>query len=203
MGDFGYQLVSAPVVMSHGMFFSLFLQVYLLRIGVNKSIALQAGVFAAITQIFAIPFFGYLGDRWGNRTVLEIGAGKWNHLAFFFFPLVDSKDPLLIIMACIVGMFIQAALWAPLASFIPQLFPTPIRYTGAGLGFQLAGIFGGAFAPLIAVALLDKYNSNLPISLYVAISLIFVALWLHLFLVKHKIKRIIISQTLIATPNLP
>lgn len=154
--------------------FSLFLQIYLLRIGVDKSIALQAGIFAAITQMFAIPFFGYLGDRFGNRTILEIGSAAGILWAFAFFPLVNSKDPLWIILACVVGMFIQAALWAPLASFIPKLFPTSVRYTGAGFGFQLAGIFGASFAPLIALTLLDKYNSTLPVSIYVTTSLAFV-----------------------------
>jgi MFS family permease len=148
--------------------FSLFLTIYLVRIGVAKSIALQAGMLAACTQIFAIPLFGYLADKWGSRTVLTLGALGGMVWAFIFFQLVDTKIPSQIILACIGGMFIQAALWAPLASFLPEMFPTHVRFTGAGLGFQLAGIAGGAFAPIICLSLLNEYGSSQPVAIYVA-----------------------------------
>ena len=148
--------------------FSLFLQVYLVRIGVPKTVALTAGIAAACVQIFAIPFFGHLADRWGNRTVLTSGALAGAVWAFIFFQMVDTKVPSMIIMASMVGMFIQAALWAPLASFLPAMFPTRVRFTGAGLGFQLAGIVGGAFAPIIALTLLNHYDGSMPVAIYVA-----------------------------------
>ena len=148
--------------------FSLFLQVYLVRIGVPKTVALTAGIAAACVQIFAIPFFGHLADRWGNRTVLTGGALAGAVWAFIFFQMVETKVPSMIITASMVGMFIQAALWAPLASFLPAMFPTQVRFTGAGLGFQLAGIVGGAFAPIIALTLLNHYDSSMPVAIYVA-----------------------------------
>lgn len=155
--------------------FSLFLQVYLVRIGLSKSVALQAGIFAALTQVFAIPFFGHLADRWGSRTILAGGAIAGMVWAFVFFRLVDTGVPTLAIMACMIGMFIQAALWAPLAAFLPEMFPTHVRCTGAGLGFQLAGIAGGAFAPLIALSLLDRFGS-MAVAAYVAGALAFVVI---------------------------
>lgn len=155
--------------------FSLFLQVYLVRIGVSKSIALQAGILAAITQIFAIPLFGHLADRWGNKAILVAGALAGACWAFVFFYMVDTKEPLQIIIACMVGMFIQAALWAPLASFLPAMFPTHVRFTGAGLGFQLAGIAGGAFAPIIALSLLTMYGTGQAVAVYVAVALLITA----------------------------
>ena len=154
--------------------FSLFLQVYLLRLGMSRAVALEAGVFAAVSQVFAIPLFGYLADRWGSRVVLGLGAVAGMVWVFVFFQMVDTRVPAQIIAACMVGMFIQAALWAPLAAFLPQMFPTHVRFTGAGLGFQLAGIAGGAFAPLIAVSLLDRYGSSTAVAIYVAGALAFV-----------------------------
>lgn len=148
--------------------FSLFLQVYLVRIGVPKTVALTAGIAAACVQIFAIPFFGHLADRWGNRAVLTGGALAGAVWAFIFFQMIETKVPSMIIMASMVGMLIQAALWAPLASFLPAMFPTHVRFTGAGLGFQLAGIVGGAFAPIIALTLLNHYDSSMPVAIYVA-----------------------------------
>jgi hypothetical protein len=52
------------------------------------------------------------------------------------------------------------------------MFPTQVRYSGASMGYQLAGILGGAVAPLISVALLDRYDTSLAVSLYVVAMLV-------------------------------
>jgi MFS family permease len=49
--------------------------------------------------------------------------------------------------------------YGPLASFIPEIFATRYRYSGAGLAFNLGGIIGGAVPPLISGALLAAYGS--------------------------------------------
>jgi fucose permease len=46
------------------------------------------------------------------------------------------------------------------------MFPTRVRYTGASMGYQLAGIIGGALAPIISVALLDRYDTSIAVSIY-------------------------------------
>jgi hypothetical protein len=62
-------------------------------------------------------------------------------------------------------------MWGPLASYLPEMFDTRVRCTGASVSFQLAGIFGNAPAPLIATGLLAYYQSSVPVSLYVSASL--------------------------------
>ena len=66
-----------------------------------------------------------------------------------------------------IALLFHAAMYGPQASFIAEMFPTKIRYSGASMGYQLAGIFGGALAPLISVALLNRYDTSLAVSLYV------------------------------------
>ncbi len=66
-----------------------------------------------------------------------------------------------------VALFFHAAMYGPQASFIAEMFPTKVRYTGASMGYQLAGILGGALAPIISVALLDRFDTSLVVSLYV------------------------------------
>jgi hypothetical protein len=39
------------------------------------------------------------------------------------------------------------------------------------MGYQLAGIVGGALAPIISVALLDRYDTSLAVSFYVVVVL--------------------------------
>ena len=77
-------------------------------------------------------------------------------------------------LASFVALFIVAAMYAPIASFIPEMFPTRVRCTGSSIGFQLAAVFGGAPAPLIAVPLVAMFGSSLPVSIYLAATLVLI-----------------------------
>ncbi len=55
----------------------------------------------------------------------------------------------------------------PQAALIAESFDADARYTGAGLGYQLASVIAGGPAPLIAVALLARYHSSTPVSFYI------------------------------------
>ena len=78
---------------------------------------------------------------------------------FVFFALLDTGNFALIVLAAVVALLLHAAMYGPQASFIAEMFPTAVRYTGASMGYQLAGILGGALAPIIATALLDRFES--------------------------------------------
>ena len=99
--------------------------------------------------------------------------------AFAFFALVQTKDPMYIMLASFVGMLFVSFMFSPLASFLPELFPTKVRVTGASLGFQFAGVFGGALAPIIATSLVAAYNSTTPVAIYLAVvcAIIVVSAW--------------------------
>lgn len=146
--------------------FALFPLIYLPHLGISRQIALYASIAAATGQAVGTPIFGYLCDRLSTRTILSYGAMANLVWAFVFFILIDSHNPMVIIFSAFVALFLLAAMWAPLAQHLPQMFPVEVRFTGAGVGFQTAGILGGALAPSICVSLLAVYNSSLPVSLY-------------------------------------
>ncbi|WP_427311152.1 MFS transporter [Cupriavidus sp. H39] len=147
--------------------FTLFLLYFVpTKLGLPKSIALNAVLLGALAQILFIPIAGLLADRIGRRPVLMIGGIGGAVWAFAFFALIKTGSPALIMLASFVGMVLVSFMFSPLASFLPELFATRVRVTGASLGFQFAGVFGGALAPLIAVGLLDRFGSTMPVALY-------------------------------------
>jgi MFS family permease len=48
--------------------------------------------------------------------------------------------------------------YGPLGTFLSELFPTNIRYSGTSLAFNMYGIIGAAFAPMIAIWLATHYS---------------------------------------------
>ena len=128
---------------------------------------LDAVLIAAGAQVVLIPAFGALSDRVGRRPVYlvgAIGAAVW---IFAFFAMLDTRQFALIAVATVVALVFHAAMYGPQASFIAEMFPTEVRYSGASMGYQLAGILGGALAPIISVALLDRFGTSVAVSLYV------------------------------------
>lgn len=99
---------------------------------------------------------------------------------FVFFPLLDSESSFFIVLAAVGGLLCHAAMYGPQAAFISELFPTRVRYSGASLGYQIAGVLGGALAPIISIALLKRFDCALPVALYVLGGLVItmVSVWL-------------------------
>ncbi len=139
-------------------------------LGQDKSMILKMLLIAAAFQFFLIPAVGALSDRIGRRPLYMVGAIGVAVWSFFFFGLLETNSSGSVFIAVAVGLFFHSLMYAPQAAFFSELFGTSVRYTGASVGYQLASIFAGALAPIIAVKLLgpaDVGNTFL-VGLYVA-----------------------------------
>lgn len=153
--------------------FALFILVYgPTYLGLPRSLALAASTVAAVAQMVSIPLFGMLSDRVGRRPVMMGGALAGIIYSFVFIAMLDSKNTTLVMIAPAIGLVVVAAMYAPVASFIPELFATRVRYTGSAVGFQLAGVFGGGFAPLIAIELLVLTQTGFSVAGYLSVTLL-------------------------------
>jgi MFS family permease len=102
--------------------------------------------------------FSAYSDRNGRKGIFMLGAilsGVW---AFAIFPLVDTGNFWLIVLALTFGLIFLAMMYGPQAAFFTELFSTEVRYSGATLGYQFGAIIGGAFAPTIAVKLWSDFD---------------------------------------------
>ena len=136
----------------------------------TRSLALNALLIGAAVQFFAIPFFAFLSDRIGRRPVYAFGGLGLAAWAFLFFPLLGSGNAGGIVLAIVVGLVLHGAMYGPQAAFISELFPTRIRYSGVSIAYQLTSIVAGSLAPIIALALYQRYESALPVAIYVAVT---------------------------------
>lgn len=148
--------------------FALFPMVYLPMIGVTADVAFLVGVFSSLGQIVGTPLFGKLCDHWGTRRVLILGAVVNIGFGFAYFAFLNTGSTPIIMLGAFLSLFCLSILWAPLASHLPAMFPVEVRYTATSIGFQAAGIFGGALAPTICLLLLENTGSGLSVAVYLA-----------------------------------
>jgi len=139
----------------------------------------QRGAHRLAVQIALIPLFGGLSDRYGRRPVYALGAVSAAVWAFVFFPLLSTRSPVVIVLATVVALITHAAMYGPQAAFIAELFSTELRYSGASMGYQIAGVLGGGIAPLVSIALAGATGTAFAVSFYVLamVVLTLIALW--------------------------
>jgi metabolite-proton symporter len=153
--------------------FALFILTYVTsELDLPRRAALMAVFIGSACQLALIPLFGALSDRIGRRAVYLLGALGAAAWVFAFFALLDTRSTAAIVAAAVVALLFHAAMYGPQAAFIAELFSTRLRYSGASLGYQLAGVFGGALAPIISLALLDRFGTPHAVSLYVVAALV-------------------------------
>ncbi|MDD7934133.1 MFS transporter [Actinomycetospora straminea] len=121
--------------------------------GFERAAVLSAVLVGSALQLGLVPAFGALSDRWNRRAVSAAavtGIGVW---VFVLFPLVGAGSFVLLVLGVVVGLALHAAAYGPQAAFITEQFSPRLRSTGSSLGYTLAGVLGGALAPLLLTSL--------------------------------------------------
>ncbi len=137
------------------------------KLGLPRSLILNGIMIAALAELVTIPLFGALSDRVGRRPLYIAGALISAALAFPVFWLLETRDPTIVVLTLVVVMSLTHGLmFGPQAAFMPELFGTRTRYSGASLGCQVSAAISGGFAPIIAAALLGWAGATWPISVY-------------------------------------
>lgn len=125
-------------------------------LGYSRQTFLGLECFAIIFLGLGIPLSSWLSDRVGRRPVLIAGGILTALFGFALAPLLGGGSMLLVTLFLCLGLFLMGLIFGPMGAFLPELFPTRVRYTGASLTYNLAGILGASLAPYIAQTLVDQ-----------------------------------------------
>ncbi|WP_144629482.1 MFS transporter [Arthrobacter woluwensis] len=136
----------------------------------DRPSVLLATALASFGWLIFTLWGGHLSDRLGRVRTFQLG---YIHLAVWAIPmwfLIDSRNIVLYFVALFVMTLGLGLSYGPQAALYAEMFPAKVRYSGVSIGYALGAVLGGAFAPMIADALLNQFHSSWVIGLYIALA---------------------------------
>jgi MFS family permease len=164
-------LTSAFVRMAEQAPFYLFIT-FVLSYG-TEGLKLERGsllndtLIAAALGFITVPLFGFLSDIFGRKLVYGVGIVAIALYAFPYFGLLNTRESGFVLLGIVLSLVFHDIMYGPQAALISETFGTGVRYSGAGLGYQLASVIAGGPAPLIATAIFASTGSSTGISWYI------------------------------------
>lgn len=139
-------------------------------IGYDRQALLWIGIGVCVLQVIMLPWLASLADRSSYLRMSMIGAVVMAITALIFFPLFNTGNVLLALVATVVAHASTTIAWAVVPPILTGAFPVEIRYTGISMAYQIGGIIGGGVAPLIATAILARSGNTTLVALYVVVA---------------------------------
>ncbi|MBB5209534.1 MFS transporter [Chiayiivirga flava] len=127
-------------------------------LGYTRETFLQLQMIGVLAFAATIPLSALTADRYGRRRVLIVATLAIAAFGLMFAPLFAAGNAIAVIAFLALGLGLMGLTYGPLGTALAELFPTPVRYTGASLTFNLAGIFGASLAPYAATWLAREYG---------------------------------------------
>ena len=128
-------------------------------LGHSRPFVLGMGMVAALVFGLAIALSAMYSDRIGRKKVIGISVALAVVWSLVVFPILDTGSAAAFALGLFVTLIIFGIAYGPAGALLPELFQARYRYTGAGLGYNLAGILGGALPPLAASAMVAAGNT--------------------------------------------
>ncbi|KQR87204.1 shikimate transporter [Burkholderia sp. Leaf177] len=141
------------------------------NLGMPRQFFLNIGLLVGAISILTIPCFAILADRFGRRRIYMIGAVIGMLSAVPFFLALDARSTVwIVVFSVMLANIAHDMIVSVQQPMFTELFGTEYRYSGAGVGYQVASVVGGGFTPFIAVALVSFAGGSWhPVAAYLAI----------------------------------
>ncbi|MDF2446837.1 MAG: putative transporter [Moraxellaceae bacterium] len=120
------------------------------ELGFSRQTFLGLECLAIVFMALAIPLSAWLADSHGRRPVMAAGCILAALSGFLMEPLFSSGSSVGITAFLAIELFLMGLIFSPMGAFLPEQFPTTVRYTGASVAYNLGGIVGASFAPYLA-----------------------------------------------------
>jgi MFS family permease len=136
-------------------------------LGLSRPTILACGIVAAAVGATVCALSALYSDRFGRRRVILTGnvlAIAWGLVVF---PLMQPGSALLFGVGLAGTLAVVGLSYGPAAAYLPEIFSTRYRCTAAGIGYNLAGILGGAL-PLIVAPRLTAAFGGIGVGVYMA-----------------------------------
>jgi MFS family permease len=127
-------------------------------LGYARSEFLVLQMIAVLFLTTTIPLSAILANRHGSRPLLMLSTVSVMVFGLLFAPLFRSGSTLGLLTFLSAGFAVVGLTWGPLGTALSDLFPASVRYTGASLSFNVAGILGASLAPYLATWLATRYG---------------------------------------------
>ncbi len=128
-----------------------------MKLGFTREKFLLAQMVGVLFFAAAIPVSAVVADRRGRRLTLALVSAGIALFGLGLAPLfAGGFSGALLTM--IVGFTLMGLTYGPLGTMLSELFPTAVRYTGASMTFNLAGILGASLAPYAATWLATHHG---------------------------------------------
>ena len=141
-------------------------------LGLERSQVLVAVLIGSAFQLVSIPLAGALSDLINRRllyAVAAVGAAVWS---FVFFVVTDGSSTVVLTIGIVLGLVFHSLMYGPQAAFIIEQFSPRLRSTGSSLAYTIAGVFGGAIAPLMFTIIYERTGSGFGIALYLTVAVV-------------------------------
>ena len=119
----------------------------------DREAFLGAQLGAIFFMALGIALAGKVADATSPKTVLLGAFAATIVVGLVMAPLLESGSIALVWVYLCFAMLVVGFIYGPVATYLPDLFPARVRYSGASIAFNVGGIFGGGLAPIIASAL--------------------------------------------------
>jgi MHS family proline/betaine transporter-like MFS transporter len=137
-------------------FFLAYIPTYLLTVaGVQPEVARASTLVGIAVLTVSIAAFGALSDRIGRRPLLLIGSGGFVLLSYPVLLMFGSGNDALVFAGQILVALVLASFSGPGPAALAELFPTSVRYSSLGIGYNFSVAAFGGTAAFVATGLVE------------------------------------------------
>jgi len=128
------------------------------KLGYSREHFLLLQMLGVLFFALTIPLSALYADRFGRRNAMITATVLIIAFGFLFAPLLESGSDWGVLAFLALGLGAMGLTYGPCGTILAEMFPTAVRYTGASLAFNMAGILGASPAPYIATRLGERYG---------------------------------------------